>query len=147
MEAEDGFIRSIGLGADCIPPLSLVVDRLGIYFDPNQPSELETLLQKGTFPPELTQRARRLRTLMVDLGVSKYAVGQRRIAHQPGRQLCVLVPGQVEDDRSVLCGGGVVTSNLELLRRARQHAPGAHIIYKPHPDVEAGHRVGAIAAR
>lgn len=35
--------------------------------------------------------------------------------------------------------------NLALLRRARQAEPDAHIIYRPHPDVEAGHRKGALA--
>jgi capsular polysaccharide export protein len=52
------------------------------------------------------------------------------------------VPGQVEDDRAVLCGAGEVRTNLELLRRVRADRPQAHIIYKPHPDVEAGHRKG-----
>jgi capsular polysaccharide export protein len=33
---------------------------------------------------------------------------------------------------------------LELLARARTHAPDAHIIYKPHPDVVAGHRKGHV---
>jgi capsular polysaccharide export protein len=37
-EIEDGFIRSTGLGANCVPPLSVVVDHLGIYFDPSQSS-------------------------------------------------------------------------------------------------------------
>ena len=31
---EDGFLRSRGLGADLVPPLSLVADDLGIYYDP-----------------------------------------------------------------------------------------------------------------
>ena len=31
-----------------------------------------------------------------------------------------------------------------LIRRVRAAAPDAYIIYKPHPDVEAGHRRGAI---
>jgi capsular polysaccharide export protein len=30
------------------------------------------------------------------------------------------------------------------LRRVREDNPADHIIYKPHPDVEAGHRLGAI---
>src|SRR5271154_2138684 len=29
---EDGFLRSVGLGADLIPPVSLVLDRRGIYY-------------------------------------------------------------------------------------------------------------------
>ena len=41
---EDGFLRSKGLGAQLVPPLSLVLDRKGIYFDPSRPSDLETLI-------------------------------------------------------------------------------------------------------
>lgn len=33
-KVEDGFVRSCGLGADLVPPLSLVTDDLGIYYDP-----------------------------------------------------------------------------------------------------------------
>jgi capsular polysaccharide export protein len=55
-----------------------------------------------------------------------------------------LVPGQVEDDLSVRLGGGAIRGNLELLRRVRADNPDAFILYKPHPDVEAGHRVGAV---
>jgi capsular polysaccharide export protein len=54
----------------------------------------------------------------------------------------VLVPGQVEDDLSVQFGGSGFTSNLSLLQRARMREPGACILYKPHPDVQAGHRPG-----
>jgi capsular polysaccharide export protein len=43
-----------------------------------------------------------------------------------------------------LGGGGGVAGNLDLLKRVRAANPDAYIIYKPHPDVEAGHRVGAI---
>ncbi|WP_246770480.1 hypothetical protein, partial [Bordetella pertussis] len=40
---EDGFLRSFGTGRH-FPPLSLVVDRLGIYYDATRESELECLL-------------------------------------------------------------------------------------------------------
>ncbi len=57
----------------------------------------------------------------------------------------MLVPGQVEDDRAVT-SGGALSSNLELLRRARAVVgPEAYLIYKPHPDVMAGHRRGRIS--
>jgi capsular polysaccharide export protein len=42
-------------------------------------------------------------------------------------------------------GGAGLSSNLELLRRARAICPEGYIIYKPHPDVEAGHRTGAVS--
>jgi capsular polysaccharide export protein len=35
-------------------------------------------------------------------------------------------------------------SNLALLQKVRERAPDAYILYKPHPDVLAGHRRGAI---
>jgi len=54
------------------------------------------------------------------------------------------VPGQVEDDASVLHGGGADRTNLALLERVRAENPEAVLIYKPHPDVEAGLRPGAI---
>ena len=41
---EDGFLRSVGLGIDGHPPLSLVVDDLGIYYDHSKPSRLEALI-------------------------------------------------------------------------------------------------------
>jgi capsular polysaccharide export protein len=56
----------------------------------------------------------------------------------------ILVPGQVEDDLSVVFGGGEVRTNLDLLRRVRAAHPDAIVLYKPHPDVLAGHRKGAV---
>jgi capsular polysaccharide export protein len=53
----------------------------------------------------------------------------------------------VEDDRAVQSGGCGLVSNLQLLKRVREQAPDAYILYKPHPDVLAGHRRGAIAER
>jgi len=145
VEVEDGFIRSAGLGADCVPPLSIVVDRLGVHFDPSRPSELERLIEEGTFPTELVERARELRGLIVSSGVSKYGSGALEPISRVHDQVHILVPGQVEDDRAVICGSGPVEGNLDLLRRVRAISPDATILYKPHPDVEAGHRVGAIA--
>jgi capsular polysaccharide export protein len=147
IEVEDGFIRSAGLGADCVPPLSIVVDRLGAHFDPSTPSDLENLIEKGNFSDELLERADRLRHLIVASGVSKYGAAASAQSHRRAERQIVLVPGQVEDDRAILAGAGEVRTNLELLRRVRERRPEAHIIYKPHPDVEAGHRIGGAADR
>lgn len=143
-QVEDGFIRSVGLGSGLHPPQSIVVDSVGIYYDPTQPSALERLLETGDFPPALLERAAALLELIVSSGISKYAAGRDPLAGLPGEGRRVLVTGQVEDDRSVLLGGGDVTGNLDLLRRARAAEPDSFILFKPHPDVEAGHRKGAI---
>lgn len=139
-EIEDGMIRGRGLGANCVPPLSIVVDSSGIYFDPAQSSDLEQILQTAKMDEALLDRAARLRRMIVDAGISKYDCGSRvELKSAGGRR--VLVLGQVEDDRSVLNGGAGQT-NLGLLMRARQLEPDSWLIYRPHPDVEAGHRKG-----
>src|SRR5207247_2031862 len=72
IRVEDGFIRSVGLGSDFLPPASLVFDARGMYFDPRGASELELLLRDGEFPPALVARAQRLATLLVERGLTKY---------------------------------------------------------------------------
>ncbi len=145
VRVEDGFLRSRGLGAALVPPLSLVTDDLGIYYDPSRPSRLEELIaRRERLRPDQRARAERLIGLLRDAGLSKYNTGAGAPALPPGHKL--LVPGQVEDDASILAGAGAVRTNLALLRAARAARPNAVIIYKPHPDVEAGLRDGAIAA-
>ncbi|MFC3616057.1 capsular polysaccharide biosynthesis protein [Lutimaribacter marinistellae] len=142
---EDGFLRSRGLGAELVPPLSLVTDELGIYYDPTRPSRLEQLIAtRETLRPDQERRAERLIAKIVDLGMSKYNLGGEQPNLPAGYR--VLVPGQVEDDASILKGAGDVCDNLALLRAVRTAHPEAVIVYKPHPDVEAGLRDGKIEA-
>ncbi|WP_162987032.1 hypothetical protein [Sphingomonas sp. YZ-8] len=121
-----------------------MVDPNGAHYDPAQESGLEKLLTTQDFTPEILDRARRLRELIVARGISKYGVSAGAIVREGGDRRHVLVTGQVEDDQSVIKGGGKITSNLDLLRRVRAVEPDAFIIYRPHPDVDAGHRKGYI---
>ena len=73
---EDGFLRSVGLGADLIRPLSWVLDRRGIYYDATRPSDLEVLLQTSDFDQDLLARAQALRARLVANGLTKYNVGR-----------------------------------------------------------------------
>ncbi|WP_246152483.1 capsule biosynthesis protein [Sphingomonas montanisoli] len=141
---EDGFLRSSGLGSDCHPPHSIILDRRGMHFDPRTPSELELLLADPTTDPVMLARAERLMREIVDAGLSKYASGRAGFDKPVTSKPLVLVTGQVEDDLSVRLGGAGIESNLELLRRARAAEPDAFLIFKPHPDVDAGHRRGRI---
>jgi capsular polysaccharide export protein len=141
LRVEDGFLRSKGLGAALVPPLSLVADDLGIYYDPGRESRLDRLISAGP-PPGGAQRANRLVERIIGAGLSKYNLGGDLPALPPGHR--ILVPGQVEDDASILCGAGEVRTNLALLERVRAENPHAVILYKPHPDVEAGLRPGAV---
>ena len=56
----------------------------------------------------------------------------------------ILIPGQVEDDASIRFGCGDVRTNLELIKQVRASNPDAWIVYKPHPDVVSGNRVGKV---
>ena len=140
---EDGFLRSRGLGAELVPPLSLVTDDLGIYYDPTRPSRLEALVA-APLPAGGRARAERLVARLTAAGVTKYNLKGALPDLPEGHR--ILVPGQVEDDASIRLGATGVQTNLALLQAARAANPDAVIIYKPHPDVEAGLRPGAIAA-
>jgi len=151
VRVEDGFLRSVGLGADFVPPKSLVFDDMGIYFDPSRPSRLERLLAEAEFSPELLKRAARLREFIVRHNLTKYNLAAEnaptpRITPRPGQKV-ILVPGQVEDDASILLGASEVRTNAALLQNVRKENPRAYIIYKPHPDVMAGNRKGGALAR
>ena len=144
---EDGFLRSVGLGANLEPPSSLVLDSRGVYYDPGAPSDLEHLLQTAEFSPELVVESAALRAAIIEARLSKYNVGSGEVAAvfdaAAGRRR-IIVPGQVANDASVLRGAGEVRDNLGLLAAARAARPDAFIVYKPHPDVEAGLRPGII---
>jgi capsular polysaccharide export protein len=156
LRLEDGFLRSVGLGANLVRPLSWTVDTRGIHYAAARTSDLERLLSDTAFPPALLARAARLRQRIVAQGVTKYAVdatsgaapgappGWRRPAHPH----VILVAGQVEGDASLAFGAPGIRTNLDLLRAVRAEAPRAWIVYKPHPDVQAGLRPpGADEAR
>jgi capsular polysaccharide export protein len=92
----------------------------------------------------LVERSTKLIRMIVDLGVTKYNLSGSAFSRPTDGRRLVLVAGQVEDDASFRLGGGGLTSNLQLLRRVRELEPGAFICFRPHPDVESGHRRGRI---
>jgi capsular polysaccharide export protein len=142
---EDGFIRSAGLGASFVQPSSLVFDGRGIFYDSRGPSDLEIMLEEAEFPPELLERARLLREKLIATRTTKYNVAT--LPHgqfDSGGKPIVLVPGQVEDDASIERGSPFVSRNVDLLKVVRARHPDAFVVYKPHPDVEAGFRRGRV---
>ena len=147
LQIEDGFLRSVGLGAELTPPLSLAVDEVGVYYDPARPSALENVLNDIDMDFDLRRRSVTLRRGIVEAGLSKYNTGGLGAIAltEPYDRLRILVPGQVSDDASVLNGSGL-KDMLPLLSEVRRRRPDAFIIYKPHPDVVAGRRSGAIVA-
>ena len=139
--AEDGFIRSIGLGVTHTPPLSMTIDRHTPYFNSREASDLEKLLSQYDFQahPELLQRARSLIDTLLNTGLSKYNQSSKLASiesiYGPKTRKRVLVVGQVEDDASIQYGCERKYSNNDLVTIAYLENPDAQIIYKPHPDV------------
>ena len=146
LRIEDGFLRSSGLGADLIAPMSWVIESQGMYYDARTPSALENLLAQHEFDADLLARAARLRQRIIAEGVSKYNLGGVGWQRPDTGRLVVLVPGQVENDASLRFGGCGITTNLALLQAVRAARPDAWIIYKPHPDVVSGLRKGTVTA-
>lgn len=145
LRVEDGFLRSRGLGAALVPPMSLVCDDLGIYYDPTRPSRLEAwIAARASLRPDQKQRAEALIETLRASGLSKYNQGGAADLPGPRPAKRILVPGQVADDASIRLGTDAVADNAALLRAVRAANPQAQILYKPHPDVEAGLRAGAI---
>ncbi len=158
---EDGFIRSNGLGATLLAPLSVVIDKQGIYYDATQPSDLETLLRScEALTSKQSARVQALQAKLLTQRVSKYNVGAEvgsdnkqgaasqktqwiQAAKVSGKPR-ILIVGQVEDDLSVQYCGSDIKTNRGLIKRVRLDNPDAYLIYKPHPDVEAGLRAGKV---
>ena len=141
LRVEDGFLRSRGLGAELVPPLSLVTDDLGIYYDPAIPSRLEQLIL-SPLPPGGQARAEALIDTLRATALTKYNLGGTIPDLPQGRR--ILIPGQVEDDASLQTGAGDIRTNAALLQTVWEQNPDAILLYKPHPDVEAGLRPGAV---
>lgn len=148
LRMEDGFLRSRGLGAELTPAVSLVLDDQGIYYNPNNPSRLETLISASpTLPDFAFDRAAALRERILATGVTKYNLDtSTNLPELPKDRPVILVPGQVEDDASIRAAAGDVCTNAALIKAVRAQNPDAYIIYKPHPDVVSGLRSGAVAA-
>jgi len=149
---EDGFLRSVGLGAGWVPAASLILDSRGIYYDARHTSDLEWLLENQAVDKQQIKRAQDLRKKIIRARLSKYNLKQPdTMPSWPSDRLKVLVPGQVADDASVLSvfdepinSESDFNVNLELLKKARKNNPDAYIIFKPHPDVLSGLRKGQV---
>ncbi|ELY6245671.1 capsular polysaccharide biosynthesis protein [Cronobacter universalis] len=140
---EDAFLRSAGLGSDLFAPLSLVLDKRGLYYDATRASDLEVALSESHLTPAQEMRAERLRQQIIESGVSKYNAGAAwRLPSAASGQRVLLVPGQVSNDASLDGGTRDIHTITALLRLVRARNPQAYIVFKAHPDVACGNRPG-----
>lgn len=126
---EDGFLRSVDRHA---PPISLIVDDVGIYYDAGAPSRLEQLVPCPLAEPEAA-RARALAAAWRDGGVSKYNHAPDYRAPLPPRY--VLVVDQTWGDASIACGQAGPESFDAMLRAALDENPDCDVLLKVHPDI------------
>uniref|UniRef100_UPI003A8E3C9B capsular polysaccharide export protein, LipB/KpsS family n=1 Tax=Oceanihabitans sediminis TaxID=1812012 RepID=UPI003A8E3C9B len=68
---EDGFLRSVRPGNQ-EKPISLVLDRTGIYYDARQPSDLECFVRRRFAKPMRTQKIHDAIDLIRSKRLSKY---------------------------------------------------------------------------
>lgn len=105
---------------------------------------------------ELLAQAQALVTLINTKNISKYSQGTpssnlslaRLLAKHHGANIdlaqfdkTILVPGQVDNDASIITGG-MGYNSLKLLQKVRASNPKAFIIFKIHPDVLFSSRSG-----
>ncbi|MFZ0614540.1 MAG: hypothetical protein WAM73_20005, partial [Desulfobacterales bacterium] len=146
---EDGFLRSVFPGTEGAPPLAVVVDDVGIYYDATAPSRLENLLQDGGWEsPALIDRATAAMAQIVAAKLSKYNHAPLPQGALPGhRRQKVLVVDQTCGDSSVSRGMADGATFERMLDAAAEENPAADIIVKAHPDVVSGKKRGYLFPR
>jgi capsular polysaccharide export protein len=145
---EDGFIRSKSLGSDLAEPLSLIIDNKGIYFDPRSESGLEDIIKNYSLTIEDKQDGLLIKEKILSDNISKYNIDSNiedNIYKDNNNKNIKIIIGQVEDDASIIFGSNVIKTNLDLIKEVyKTKADNDFLIYKPHPDVTSGNRVGKV---
>lgn len=141
---EDGFLRSFGTGEN-FPPLSLVVDTEGIYYDSTRPSALENALNSpADLLAGIAADVAQAKTLVLEHQLSKYnhapLLDEKSL--RPGDVQRVLVIDQTAGDMSVTLGGASADTFAAMLAAARAENPKATIYVKTHPEVTSGRKGG-----
>ncbi len=131
---EDGFLRSYDLGVNNAAPLSLVVDKLGIYYNAAKPSQLEEMIKNAR---DVT-RARNVIAEIKRHRLSKYNCYSENWQKPDGK--LVLVIDQCHGDASIRFGAANEESFVRMLAAAKAENPDCKIVVKMHPDVVCGKR-------
>ncbi|CAE7657985.1 lpsZ [Symbiodinium sp. KB8] len=140
LRIEDGFLRSVGLGAHRTKPLSIIVERdADLFFHKSRNSSLHRLLRNldSSGKAKFHEQGTRLKELILADNLSKYNF--RRSGETVDiSENAVLVLGQVERDESIRRGPVPYITCEQLLEHATTENPGATIYFKPHPEVHSG---------
>lgn len=134
---EDAFIRSLfPTRIARSAPLGLLIDRMGLHFDPNRVSDLETILEHQDLnDPTLLERANSLMERMSFSQITKYYGHTSQI--NPFKNGYVLVIDQVRGDASLTASGATQSTFDTMLERALSDYPDAKIVIKTHPETSS----------
>jgi capsular polysaccharide export protein len=121
------------------PPLSIVRDDLGIYYDATAPSRLEILVG-ATLNPGQSARTQSLIAAWREARVSKYNHARDFEGNLP--KPYVLLADQVAGDVSIKSGLADSETFQRMLAAALQDNPACTILVKIHPDVLRGKNQG-----
>lgn len=124
---EDGFLRSVGLGVKNAPPLSILVDPVGVYYDASSASSIEAdcVHYEEWFTPELATRAQSAIERIVSSDFSKYNCTPLCPSDWPGpdngavKGPYVLCIDQTQGDASVRLGAADAESFRRLPEDSR----------------------------
>lgn len=147
---EDGFLRSVGLGVKNAPPLSILVDPVGVYYDASSASciEADCVHYEEWLTPELATRAQSAIERIVSSDFSKYNCAPLCPSDWPGpnngavKGPYVLCIDQTQGDASVRLGAADAESFRRMLEDAVNDNPQATVLIKTHPDVLARAKKG-----
>ncbi|MCL1126190.1 capsular polysaccharide biosynthesis protein [Shewanella surugensis] len=150
---EDGFIGYTGHPNAQGKAVSMIADKVGIYYDARQPSTLEQLINTPC-DGETRIRAEKLAEQIVQCGITKYNCYPEYNAHHQlpdhlinalkGENM-VLIVDQVSGDQSI--AGALATPDdfLRMLESAHQRYPNAKLVVRTHPDTRLGRKSGILA--
>ncbi len=130
---EDGWFRSYGHPADGAPALSMVVDDLGVHYDPGEPSRLERILAEEPRDGDL-ERARACLARIRAAGLGRTNDAARRPLDDGPR---VLVVRQPESDPALRFGAAAPGAFDAVLEAAIRENDGARV-YVLDEGLDAG---------
>lgn len=143
---EDGFLRSVFPG-NGEKPLSLVMDRTGIYYDATQPNDLEALVRRRADSLSATGRIRASMDRLRQSRLSKYNTATLHTVEDLGLRTLrphdrVLVIDQTAGDASIAGARSSEQTFAAMLVAAVAENPGAELLVRVHPETVLGRKPG-----
>ncbi len=135
---EDGFIFKQ------VPPVSLIIDPIGIYYDATKPSLLENLLNSDDWvTDEIMDKAKKFLKIILKYKITKYNYNiSLPRDYFPKAKERVLLIDQTYGDYSVKLGMADELSFKRMLDIALKEHSCADIYIKVHPEVISGRKQG-----